>query len=188
MSEADAPGFGLTALGERVDGAGGAFRARWGEHTDSRRSRPIDRTGSESLMDELPIRLLIADDQHLIRGGLRAIIDAEPDLRVVAEAGEGSGATWHHPTSRPQHRQHDRLRPAPAGPPRSSRLCTTAEPTIPVAPVTNTAGGFLIGAPVPVAAGQRECSARRRSGPRTAARRQPPRPVRRRPPRRQPPR
>lgn len=31
-SAADTPGFGLTGLGERVDGAGGTFRAGWGEH------------------------------------------------------------------------------------------------------------------------------------------------------------
>lgn len=43
-------------------------------------------------MDELPIRVLIADDQYLIRGGLRAIIDAEPDLQVVGEAGDGATA------------------------------------------------------------------------------------------------
>jgi DNA-binding NarL/FixJ family response regulator len=43
-------------------------------------------------MDTSPIRVLIADDQHLIRGGLRAIIDAEPDLRVVAEAADGAAA------------------------------------------------------------------------------------------------
>lgn len=43
-------------------------------------------------MNESPIRVFIADDQHLIRGGLRAIIDAEPDLRVVGEAGEGATA------------------------------------------------------------------------------------------------
>ncbi|WP_109210344.1 MULTISPECIES: response regulator transcription factor [Microbacterium] len=43
-------------------------------------------------MDEPPIRVLIADDQHLIRAGLRAIIDAEPDLRVVGEASDGATA------------------------------------------------------------------------------------------------
>jgi DNA-binding NarL/FixJ family response regulator len=43
-------------------------------------------------MDALPIRVLVADDQHLIRGGLRAIIDAEPDLRVVGEAIDGASA------------------------------------------------------------------------------------------------
>ncbi len=36
------------------------------------------------------VRILIADDDSLVRSGLRAIIDAEDDLTVVAEAGEGS--------------------------------------------------------------------------------------------------
>ncbi len=34
-------------------------------------------------------RILLADDHHVIRHGLRLLIDAEPDLTVVAEAGEG---------------------------------------------------------------------------------------------------
>lgn len=38
------------------------------------------------------IRVLVADDQHLIRRGLSAIIDAEADLRVVAEATDGISA------------------------------------------------------------------------------------------------
>lgn len=36
-----------------------------------------------------PIRVLIADDQGLLRTGFRVIIDAEPDLEVVAEAANG---------------------------------------------------------------------------------------------------
>jgi DNA-binding NarL/FixJ family response regulator len=38
------------------------------------------------------IRVLIADDQDLIRGGLRAILEAEPDIRVVADVAEGRAA------------------------------------------------------------------------------------------------
>jgi DNA-binding NarL/FixJ family response regulator len=38
----------------------------------------------------VPVRILIADDDSLVRSGLRAIIDAEDDLTVVAEAGDGS--------------------------------------------------------------------------------------------------
>jgi DNA-binding NarL/FixJ family response regulator len=34
-------------------------------------------------------RLLLADDHAMVRRGLRLILDAEPDLRVVAEAGDG---------------------------------------------------------------------------------------------------
>jgi DNA-binding NarL/FixJ family response regulator len=34
-------------------------------------------------------RLLLADDHVMVRRGLRLILDAEPDLEVVAEAGDG---------------------------------------------------------------------------------------------------
>jgi DNA-binding NarL/FixJ family response regulator len=47
------------------------------------------------------IDVLLADDQALIRDGFRAIIDREPDLRVVAEASDGAEAValtrQHHP-------------------------------------------------------------------------------------------
>jgi two-component system response regulator DesR len=36
-----------------------------------------------------PIRLLLADDQALVRGALAALLDLEPDLIVVAEVGSG---------------------------------------------------------------------------------------------------
>ena len=38
------------------------------------------------------IRILIADDQTLIRAGFRALLDAEPDMEVVAECSTGSDA------------------------------------------------------------------------------------------------
>ena len=37
----------------------------------------------------LKARLLLADDHAMVRRGLRLILDAEPDLEVVAEAGDG---------------------------------------------------------------------------------------------------
>ena len=37
-------------------------------------------------------RILLADDHALVRRGLRLILDGEPDLRVVAEAGDGAEA------------------------------------------------------------------------------------------------
>jgi DNA-binding NarL/FixJ family response regulator len=36
------------------------------------------------------IAILIADDEDLVRGGLRAILDAEDDLTVVGEAADGA--------------------------------------------------------------------------------------------------
>lgn len=38
------------------------------------------------------MRVLLADDQALVRGGFRLILDAEPDIDVVAEAGDGEEA------------------------------------------------------------------------------------------------
>jgi DNA-binding NarL/FixJ family response regulator len=38
------------------------------------------------------IRVLLADDQALIRAGFRVLIDAAPDLEVVGEAGDGREA------------------------------------------------------------------------------------------------
>ena len=38
------------------------------------------------------ISVLVADDQSLVRAGFRMILDAEPDMRVVAEAADGQEA------------------------------------------------------------------------------------------------
>jgi DNA-binding NarL/FixJ family response regulator len=37
----------------------------------------------------MTVKVLIADDQALVRGGLRKIIESEPDMRVVGEAADG---------------------------------------------------------------------------------------------------
>ena len=38
------------------------------------------------------IRILIADDHALVRGGFRMILEAQPDMEVVGEAGDGREA------------------------------------------------------------------------------------------------
>ncbi len=40
----------------------------------------------------LKIRVLLADDHEVVRSGLRMVLDAESDIEVVAEAGDGSQA------------------------------------------------------------------------------------------------
>jgi DNA-binding NarL/FixJ family response regulator len=40
----------------------------------------------------LRARILLADDHALVRGGLKLVLDSEPDLDVVAEAGDGAEA------------------------------------------------------------------------------------------------
>ncbi|MDP8943138.1 MAG: response regulator transcription factor [Actinomycetota bacterium] len=40
----------------------------------------------------LTTRILLADDHPVVRRGLRLILDAEPDLAVIAEAGDGAEA------------------------------------------------------------------------------------------------
>jgi DNA-binding NarL/FixJ family response regulator len=43
-------------------------------------------------MTPLKTRILLADDHAVVRRGLRLVLDAEPDLEVVAEAGDGAEA------------------------------------------------------------------------------------------------
>ncbi|MFI7212021.1 response regulator [Micromonospora maritima] len=38
-----------------------------------------------------PIRVVLVDDQHLVRTGLRALLDRASDIEVVGEAGDGGG-------------------------------------------------------------------------------------------------
>jgi len=40
----------------------------------------------------MTIRILLADDHALVRAGVRRILDAEPDLTVIAEASDGAEA------------------------------------------------------------------------------------------------
>jgi DNA-binding NarL/FixJ family response regulator len=41
---------------------------------------------------DAPIRVALVDDQHLLRAGLRMVVDSQPDLAVVVEAGDGREA------------------------------------------------------------------------------------------------
>jgi DNA-binding NarL/FixJ family response regulator len=41
---------------------------------------------------KVTIRVMVADDQELVRSGFVMILDAQPDIEVVAEAGDGAAA------------------------------------------------------------------------------------------------
>ena len=86
-------------------------------------------------MTETPkIRVLVVDDHQVVRVGLRTIIDAEPDMEVVAEAADGRSAIaafaspppGHHPAgpahARPERRRGDHRDPQ-ASPPRPTSSC-----------------------------------------------------------------
>jgi DNA-binding NarL/FixJ family response regulator len=40
-------------------------------------------------LDGRPIRVVLVDDQELVRAGFRMVLDAQPDIDVVGEAGDG---------------------------------------------------------------------------------------------------
>lgn len=41
------------------------------------------------MSEDKPIRLFLVDDQELVRAGFRMVLDAQPDMTVVGEAGDG---------------------------------------------------------------------------------------------------
>jgi hypothetical protein len=74
--------FKLRGVGVRV----GAVRVHWRDTVDA---SPEPQVGDASPRE---ITVVIADDQHLVRTGFRVILDTEPDITVVGEAGDGRAA------------------------------------------------------------------------------------------------
>ena len=86
-STATATGFGLIGMAERARLLGGTFEA--GPRPDGGWAVTATLPGGG---DDMTIRALIADDQRIVRAGLRLILDARPDIEVVAEAVDGREA------------------------------------------------------------------------------------------------
>ena len=59
----------------------------------TRGPRPVPSTPDEAHpMSDGTIRVALVDDQQLVRAGFRMVIDSQPDLEVVLEAGDGEQA------------------------------------------------------------------------------------------------
>jgi DNA-binding NarL/FixJ family response regulator/class 3 adenylate cyclase len=70
--------FKLRGVAERTTAA----RVRWRDEAGPAPQPPLPRT----------IAVVVCDDERLLRAGFRVILDAEPDLHVVGEAGDGAEA------------------------------------------------------------------------------------------------
>lgn len=58
-------------------------------------------TGSGQFSPQTPIRVFLVDDHEVVRRGLRDLLDAEPDIEVVGEAGTVDHALARGPALRP---------------------------------------------------------------------------------------
>jgi two-component system response regulator NreC len=45
----------------------------------------------DSVRSEQPVRIVLADDHPVVRGGLQVLIDGEPDFELVAQTGDLDG-------------------------------------------------------------------------------------------------
>ncbi len=62
-------------------------------------------------MDEARVRILLADEQALFREAVRVILESQPDLEVVGEAGDGAQAALEAERTRPDVALIDALLP-----------------------------------------------------------------------------
>src|SRR5438876_2277592 len=62
-----------------------------------------------------PIRVLIVDDHAVVRAGLRLLLDAEPDIEVVGDAGNVREAVFEARVANPDVILMDVVMPGPSG-------------------------------------------------------------------------
>jgi PAS domain S-box-containing protein len=110
--------FGLFSIQERMRALGGSFNIQSspGQGTAARLILPLVRSAEENVLsresvgretgqaslrtqnfdqptkEQTPVRVLLVDDHAMVRQGLRSVLDAYADIRVVAEARDGAEA------------------------------------------------------------------------------------------------
>src|SRR3954469_6820306 len=67
-------------------------RARGADRRDIAHRAGHHRRYARHIGDAMTTRIMLADDHAVVRRGLRLVLEGEPDLRVVAEAGDGAEA------------------------------------------------------------------------------------------------
>jgi two-component system, NarL family, response regulator NreC len=74
------------------------MRKRWRAAGARGYARPV----ASAEASAATITIVVADDHAVVRGGLRRLLDAEPDFRVVAEAGDVEETKAHVAEHRPE--------------------------------------------------------------------------------------
>ena len=96
-------------------------------------------------MSQPRIRVAVVDDHPVVRLGLRKVIDAQPDMIVVAEAADGVEAVRVLLEARPDVTLMDLRMPGAEAPPPSARSCcrsrTRASSSSPPSTETRTSTG-----------------------------------------------
>ncbi len=87
-----APGTGMRGMRERATLIGAASMIDRNPGGPRLPTVRLEVPVGERAMTPLKTRVLLADDHALVRRGLRLVLDAEPDLEVVAETGDGAEA------------------------------------------------------------------------------------------------
>src|SRR5713101_5196894 len=98
IRKASRTGKSLGARGWASSECGNAPRycaARWKStrrRSGARRSSPNYHWRNAMQVERRPIRVMLVEDHNLVRAGIRAVIDGQSDIQVIAEATEGREA------------------------------------------------------------------------------------------------